>query len=146
MTTVKKAAKRKSVADESTAEESGDNNPVAAPVAAIMSEEDIMQNGIQNGATITITPAADIKGGELIVMPALVAVAVADIAEDAEGACATEGVFELPKDGTALAQGQAVYATTVGVVTATSADNTRAGVAWENAAGPAATVAVKINA
>jgi len=104
-----------------------------------------MQNGIQRGETITITPTADVKGGDLIVLPAMVAVAITDIAEGTEGACAAVGVFDLPKDGTALAQGQAVYTTAAGIATATATDNIHAGVAWADAAGSAATAAVKIN-
>ena len=104
-----------------------------------------MQNGIQSGEKITIIPVDDIKGGDLVVMPAMVAVAITDIATGEPGACAAVGVFDLPKDGTALAQGQAVYATDAGTVTATATDNTYAGVAWADAAGNAATVAVKIN-
>jgi len=105
-----------------------------------------MQNSIQQGRSINITPTADIKGGDLVLFPAMVAVASTDIAAGQLGACETEGVFELPKDGTAFAQGQAVYAKTDGTVTATVDDEIRAGVAWADAAGTDDTVPVKINA
>lgn len=106
-----------------------------------------MQNSIQNGTTIEYTPAADITGGDLIVFPAMVAVAITDIPIGGTGALSTEGVFDLKKDATAFSQGQAVYAKGDGTVTATSGENTvPAGKCWADAAGGDATVAVKINA
>jgi len=111
-------------------------------------EDDDMQNSIQQGRSINITPAADVKGGDLIVFPAMVAVASTDIPSGQLGACEAEGVFELPKDGTALAKGQMVYVnTSTGRVTATEGegDNLRCGMAWEDASGTATTAIVKIN-
>jgi predicted RecA/RadA family phage recombinase len=105
-----------------------------------------MQNSIQNGKTITIKPADDVKGGDLVVFSAMVAVAVTDIAAGEFGVCETEGVFDLPKDNTVFAQGQAVYAKSDGTVTADDSGNVPAGKAWENVAVDVATVAVKINA
>lgn len=117
----------------------------AGPPAAETTEEERMQNQIQNGATIEYTPASDVTGGDLIVFPAMVAVAVTDIPAGSTGACAAEGVFELPKDNTALAQGQDVYAKSDGTVSATAADKVLAGKAWADAAGSSGSVAVKIN-
>lgn len=106
-----------------------------------------MQNSIRNGRSIDYTPAADVKGGDLIVFPAMVAVAITDIPTEGVGALSTEGVFDLKKDGTAFSQGQAVYAKPDGTVTATSDSNTvPAGKCWAAAAGGDAAVAVKINA
>ena len=76
----------------------------------------------------------------------MVAVASTDIPADTLGALEAEGVFDLPKDGTALAKGQAVFATAAGVVTATESGNTPAGKAWADAAGYDANAQVKINA
>ena len=120
----------------------------SAPAAgAITEKEDVnMQNSIEQGRSIDYTPGADVTGGDLIVFPGMVAVASTDISAGETGACETEGVFALPKDATALAQGQAVYAKTDGTVTATESGNVPAGKCWADAAGNAATVAVKINA
>lgn len=106
-----------------------------------------MKNKIQDGASINYTPTADIAGNSLVTFPALVGVAITDIAAGETGALATEGVFELPKDGTALALGQAVFAGVDEKVTATGGENAlRVGVAWTDAAGNAPFVPVKINA
>ena len=106
-----------------------------------------MQNSTQNGVTIEYTSPSDIEGGDLIVLPSMVAVAITDIPTGGTGALAAEGVFDLPKDTTAFAQGQAVYAKDDGTVTATSdANAVPAGKCWAAAAGGDVTVAVKINA
>lgn len=105
-----------------------------------------MQNQIQNGSTIEYTPGVDVRGGDLIIFPGMVAVAITDIPAGSVGAAETEKVHELPKDSTAFAQGQTVYARADGTVTATSGENTvPAGKCWASADGNAATVAVKIN-
>lgn len=105
-----------------------------------------MQNKIQDGRSIEYTASADVAGGDLIVFAAMVAVAATDIESGETGACETVGVFELPKDATAFAQGQAVYAKADGTVTATSGEGTiPAGKAWTAAAGGDGAVAVKIN-
>lgn len=124
------------------------NNPLpAAPAAAVNEEEDPMQNSIRQGRSLDFTPTADVQGGDLIAFPHMVAVAATDIAAGAVGACEAVGVFDLPKDGTAVAQGQAVFVVDgSGTVTASGTGNAlRAGVAWADAAGSAGTVAVKIN-
>jgi predicted RecA/RadA family phage recombinase len=118
----------------------------AEPAAAEPQEEILMQNMVQDGKTINITPAADVAGGDLVVFPGMVAVAITDIAAGTEGAAATEGVFGLPKDGTALAQGQAVYANSGGQVSATNSLGFQAGVAWAEATGSDDIALVKINA
>ncbi|MCL1915679.1 MAG: DUF2190 family protein [Desulfovibrionaceae bacterium] len=122
-------------------------NPAPAVAEAITSEDD-MQNSVRQGRSIDYTPTDDVKGGDLVVFPAMVAVASTDIPAGALGACEAEGVFELPKDSTALAQGQAVFVAANGAsVTATAGEGAlRAGVAWSEAAGSADVVAVKINA
>lgn len=105
-----------------------------------------MQNSIQNGNTMDYTPGADVKGGELVVFANMVAVAITDIPAGGVGALATVGVAELPKGGIAFAQGQAVYAAADGTLSASSGENIiRAGVAWADASGSDAAVAVKIN-
>ena len=105
-----------------------------------------MQNQKVDGIKINHTPAADIKGGDLVLFPAMVAVAAVDIKAGKTGVLVTEGVFELPKDATALAQGQAVFAKADGSVSATSgAGDLQAGVAWADAAGNDGGALVKIN-
>lgn len=106
-----------------------------------------MKSKIQDGASINYTPTADIAGNSLVIFPALAGVAITDIAAGETGALATEGVFDLPKDGTALAIGQAVFAGADGKVSATQEGNAlRVGVAWADAAGNTSSVPVKINA
>ena len=105
-----------------------------------------MQNSIQNGNTLDYTPTADITGGDLVVFANMVGVAVTDIPTGATGTLTTVGVVELPKGTIAFAQGQAVYAAADGTLSASSGENIiRAGVAWADAAGNDATVAVKLN-
>ena len=147
-------AKDQPSAGDTQMDTAGQGAPLAAPQETTApalpgpatDEDDIMQNSIRNGATIEYTPAAEVKGGDLVVFPAMVAVAITDIPADGLGSLAAEGVFELPKDGTALAQGQAAYATSAGVITATASGNTLAGKVWGEAAGAASVVQVKINA
>lgn len=107
-----------------------------------------MQNKNQDGRSINYTPPADVKGGDLVVFADMVAVASTDIKAEELGACEAEGVFDLPKGSTlAFAQGQAVYTSADGTLSASSGENIiRAGVAWEEAAAAAPTVSVKINA
>lgn len=119
---------------------------VTAEAGAATHEEEIMQNSIQNGNTMDYTPSADVTGGDLIVFANMVAVAITDIPAGAIGALETVGVKDLPKGNIAFAQGQAVYVATDGTLSASSGENIiRAGVAWADAAGGDATVAVKIN-
>lgn len=118
-----------------------------AGAAAETNEEEDMQNSIQNGNTMDHTPSADVKGGDLIVFANMVAVAITDIPSGTIGALDTVGVKDLPKGNIAFAQGQAVYTAADGTLSASSGENIiRAGVAWADAAGGDATVAVKINA
>ena len=105
-----------------------------------------MQNQIRQGRSINYTPSADVVGGALVVFPNMVAVASTDIAAGELGACEAEGVFELPKDSSAFAQGAQVYAKADGTVTSTATSNTPAGKAWVAAKAADKTVIVKINA
>ena len=105
-----------------------------------------MQNYIRDGRCIDYTPTQDVQGGDLIVFPAMVAVASTDIAVGQLGACEAEGVYELLKDASSFAQGAVVYAKADGTVTSTATGNVRAGVAWSGAAGSEETVEVNINA
>lgn len=106
-----------------------------------------MQNKVQDGWCIDCTAAEDVNGGGLIVLGGMVAVAFTNIPKGETGACEATGVFELPNvAGTAIKQGDKVYAKAEGSITTTATGNTYAGVAWEAAAANAPTVLVKINA
>ena len=105
-----------------------------------------MLNLIEWGKTLLYknTGTDTIKGGALVVLPDCVGVAVADIAPNDSGALNMEGVYDLPMASGALVQGAAVYADATGLITSTATDNTPAGIAWADSAGPS--VPVKINA
>ncbi len=113
-----------------------------------------MINHIQRGEIIQVTAPADIVGGDVVVVGTRIGVACADIAEDAIGSVAMEGVFSLPKATGAIAQGAAVYwdadgtpvggTSGAGAATTTSTDNVEAGYAFAAAGESAATVQVKL--
>jgi len=112
-----------------------------------------MKNYIQAGDRINYTPSgSSLSSGDPVMIGDLIAVAVTDIADGQTGACATAGVYELPKTtgtGYAISQGAKVYwDAAAGKVTYT--DNTGAnkyvGIAWADAGDSATTVQVKINA
>lgn len=103
-----------------------------------------MQNSVSIGRAIDYTPASDVTGGQLIVLPGMVVVAATDIAAGETGACEAVGVFELAKASGAISQGAPVYVDSQGKITAT-ASTTFAGVAWRAAAAGDATVDVSIN-
>lgn len=67
---------------------------------------------IHEGDSIDYTPGSAVTAGDVIVQGDLVAVAKRDIAANALGAIATEGVFDFPKAlgaSTAIAAGVTVY-------------------------------------
>lgn len=103
-----------------------------------------MQNSVSIGRAIDYTPASDVEGGQLIVLPGMVVVAATDIAAGEMGACEAVGVFELAKASGAVSQGAPVYVDSQGKITAT-ATATFAGVAWRAAAAGDAAVDVCIN-
>ncbi|MGI2021718.1 DUF2190 family protein [Shewanella sp. MF08487] len=107
-----------------------------------------MKNYVQDGKTISFTPAAAVASGAAVLLGKLLVVAVGAIAADTEGTGITEGVFELPKKSTdVLAVGAAVYwDATAKELTSLDTGNTLAGKAWAAAANPSPTVWVKINA
>lgn len=110
-----------------------------------------MQNSIRNGRCIHHTPAADIMGGEIVVLAGMIAIASTDIPAGAMGACEVDGVYALAKGNTAFAQGDRVYLTEgevdgKTVYTATSAPgDIYAGVAWDNVPANESVVSVRIN-
>lgn len=65
-----------------------------------------MKNFVQPGEIIDYTPAAAVGSGAVVIIGTLIGVACADIAANATGAVAVEGVFDLPKKaGTAITDG-----------------------------------------
>jgi predicted RecA/RadA family phage recombinase len=67
---------------------------------------------IQAGKSVDYTPAVAVDAGDVVVQGELVGVATRDIAADALGALAVEGVFDVDKDtgsGTAITAGADIY-------------------------------------
>lgn len=67
---------------------------------------------VQNGAAIDYTPGADVTAGDVVVQGDLVGVAKQDIAANALGALAVEGVFDFAKTaggGVTFAVGNLAY-------------------------------------
>ncbi len=67
---------------------------------------------VQEGASIDYTPGSAVSAGDVIVQEDLVGVAKLDIAANALGALATEGVFDFPKattSGSAISAGEECY-------------------------------------
>ncbi|WP_454619344.1 DUF2190 family protein [Bradyrhizobium cenepequi] len=105
-----------------------------------------MRNFVQPGNTVTLAaPAGGVKSGDGFLVGALFAVAAYDAAEATDVEGATIGVFDLPKDGSVIAQGQAVYWDNAGKkITTTAAGNTLVGKAVVAAGGSATTARVLI--
>ena len=61
------------------------------------------------GDSIDYTPGSAVTGGDVVVLGDVVGVAENDIAANAKGALALEGVFKVPKITGALAVGVKVY-------------------------------------
>ena len=67
---------------------------------------------IQDGAAVDYRPGANVTAGDVVVQGDLIGVAKQDIAANALGALAVEGVFDFSKAtgvGTAIAVGSIVY-------------------------------------
>jgi predicted RecA/RadA family phage recombinase len=105
-----------------------------------------MRNFVQPGEVITLpAPTGGIKSGEAMLVGAIFGVASFDAAEAADVEVATVGVFELPKDGSVIAQGALLYwDASAAALTTTSTDNTLVGKAVAAAGGSATTVRVLI--
>lgn len=85
----------------------------------------------QNGKVITITAGANISSGQVVKVGQLLGVAIADIANGAQGPVQIEGVFRCPKVSAAvIAQGESL--------TWDVSANSGAGAFDDNAASPAA--------
>jgi predicted RecA/RadA family phage recombinase len=88
-----------------------------------------MKNFIQNGSNLTITNGATaVSSGDVVVIGDLVGVAVTDIAANAKGAIATQGVYEVDRaSGSTLAVGDIGYLNSSGKITNTTTNNDAVG-------------------
>lgn len=89
-----------------------------------------MKNYVQKGDSLTVTLAADVAGGDVVVLGALIGVAAGSYLSGQDGVICTEGVFNLGKDASVFATGDAVYFDAAeNKVTSTATDNTLIGAA-----------------
>lgn len=105
------------------------------------------RNYIQDGDTLTLTPAADVAAGTgHLFGAALFGVALGTVVANTPGEFATKGVWELPKTSAlAIAVGDRVYwDATNKAVNKTTVGQECIGVAVSAAANPSATVLVKL--
>jgi len=106
-----------------------------------------MQNYVQEGEVLTLTPSAAVTAGVgYLFGAALFGVAVNDVAQNVAGAFLVEGVVEIAKTSAlAIAVGDRVFwDPTNKVVNKTSAAQQCVGVAVEAAANPSGTVKIKL--
>jgi predicted RecA/RadA family phage recombinase len=107
-----------------------------------------MKNYIQPGHMMTVpAPTGGVSSGDGVLTGALFGVAATDAAETVSVEIAMTGVFTLPKKAADVAAlGAKLYwDNTNKHVTVTAAGNTLIGAAFKAAAGPDATVAVRLN-
>jgi predicted RecA/RadA family phage recombinase len=108
-----------------------------------------MKNFVQEGDTLTLTPAAAVASGVGYLFGAgLFGVATGDVASGVAGSFQTEGVVEIGKTSAlAIAVGDRVFwDATNKVVNKTTTSQVCVGVAVEAAANPSATVKIKLGA
>jgi len=103
---------------------------------------------IHDGNSIDYTPGSAVTAGDVIVQGELVGIAKRDIAANALGSLAVEGVFDFPKAtgaGTAITAGANVYWNAgAGQATTTSAGNKLIGKTTKAAADADATVCARL--
>lgn len=108
---------------------------------------------IQQGAMIDHTPSASVAAGDVVAIGSqLVGIAKSDIAADTLGALATEGVFDIVKDGSEISAGDPLYwddngspvggVALSGAISDSSADGPFIGWAVDDAGASATTVRV----
>lgn len=89
-----------------------------------------MKNFVQKGDSLTVTFAADVSGGDVVVIGALIGVAAGSYLAGQDGVICTEGVFNLLKDASVFAVGDVVYYdAAANLVTSTATGNTLIGAA-----------------
>ena len=107
-----------------------------------------MKNYVQEGDTLTLTPAADVAAGVgYLFGAALFGVAVNNVANGAAGEFVTEGVVEIAKTSAlAINVGDRVFwDATNKVVNKTSTAQQQVGIAVAAVANPSSTVWVKLH-
>jgi predicted RecA/RadA family phage recombinase len=104
------------------------------------------KNFIQEGKILDYTAAADVASGQFVLVGAIGAVAITDIANGATGPVQVVGVFSVPKAAGAVTQGAKLYWDAANsVLTTTASGNTVVGVAAAAAAGGDARVSILLN-
>jgi predicted RecA/RadA family phage recombinase len=106
-----------------------------------------MKNFIQDGKTLTLTPAAAVASGVgYLFGTALFGVATGDVVISTPGEFVTEGVVDIAKTSAlAISVGDALYwDATNKVVNKTTTAQQRVGIAVAAAANPSATVMMKL--
>jgi len=107
------------------------------------------KNHVKPGGTMTWTNATGsaVASGAVVVVGDIIAVAMVAIADGATGELATEEVYNLPKNSSAMDQGKKCYwDATNSQIVLTSTGNTYAGVVHNAALAGDSQVAVKIGA
>lgn len=108
-----------------------------------------MKNYVQPGNTLTIPATADVVGGQILAVGALVGIVAGDAATGDDLDLVTEGVFTLPKvSAQAIGIGAVVYLDAANDVVTTDDEeggNPRVGVAVTAAANPSPSVNVNVN-
>lgn len=108
-----------------------------------------MRNFVQEGQTLTLTPAANVAAGEGYLFGAgLFGVALTDVASGQPGPFITEGVVEIAKTSALqIDVGDRVFWVPGSkVVNKTATSQVNVGVAVAGAANPSATVKIKLGA
>ena len=106
-----------------------------------------MKNYIQEGETMNFTAGATVVAGQMVLVGGTVGVAVNDVANGAVGVIATQGVFEVAKEGSdVVAQGVILYYNaTNGTATVTVGSNKVIGYAWTAALSTDTLVQVRLS-
>ncbi|SCU73552.1 conserved hypothetical protein [Cupriavidus necator] len=106
-----------------------------------------MKNFVQCGDTLTLPAPYAVNSGDAVLVGKIFGVAVAAVANGADGEFKTNGVFDVPALGTDVAAvGAALYWDSVNKrLTTTAAGNTRVGVAVAAKANGAATARIKLD-
>ena len=105
------------------------------------------KNYVQDGNTVSLTAAANVQCGYVVILENLAAIAVSDVAQGGVGVGITTGVFSVKaKAADDIKQGSVVYWSATEGSTITAGSNKRLGVAWSASGASVDTVDVKINA
>lgn len=106
-----------------------------------------MRNFIQPGKVLTaVAPTGGVVSGAFVLIGSVFGIAATTAAEGEEFELALGEVYELPKTSAeAWTFGQAIYATSAGIMTTVSTSNTKVGIAAADAANPSGSGLVRLN-